>query len=115
MDFTFSEEHLLVRDMARKFAEKTLAPVAAEYDEKQEVNHDALKELGALGFYGMTVPEEYGGTNLGALPYADVMVELSKVDAGTAVAVFDGGRLHAPGVGARAGLGQGEAAHHLAG
>ena len=87
MDFTFSEEHLLVRDMARKFAEKTLAPVAAEYDEKQEVNHDALKELGALGFYGMTVPEEYGGTNLGALPYADVMVELSKVDAGTAVAV----------------------------
>ena len=87
MDFTFSEEHLLVRDMARKFAEKTLAPVAAEYDEKQEVNHDALKELGALGFYGMTVPEEYGGTNLGAQPYADVMVELSKVDAGTAVAV----------------------------
>jgi butyryl-CoA dehydrogenase len=87
MDFTFSEEHLLVRDMARKFAEKELAPVAHEYDEKQEVNFPALKALGELGFYGMTVPEEYGGTNLGALPYADVMIELSKVDAGTAVAV----------------------------
>lgn len=87
MDFSFSEEHLLIRDMARRFADKELAPVTAEFDEKQEVNFAALKALGELGFYGMTVPEEYGGTAMGALAYADVMIELSKVDAGTAVAV----------------------------
>lgn len=87
MDFTFSEEHRLTRDVAKRFAENRLAPTAHEYDEKQEVNFDALRELGELGFYGMTVPEEFGGNALGALPYVDVMIELSKVDAGTAVAV----------------------------
>ena len=87
MDFTLSEEHRMIIDGAKKFAEKELAPVAAELDEKQEVNIKALKELGELGYLGMTVPEEYGGTGAGAIAYAGAMVEFSKVDAGTAVGV----------------------------
>ncbi len=87
MDFTFSEEHRMIIDGAKKFAEKELAPVAAELDEKQEVNLKALKELGELGYLGMTVPEEYGGTGAGAVAYAGAMLEFSKVDAGTAVGV----------------------------
>ncbi|MFN8220687.1 MAG: acyl-CoA dehydrogenase family protein [Fimbriimonadales bacterium] len=87
MDFSFSDEHRLIWDEARKFAENKLAPVVHELDERQEVNIAALKELGELGFLGMTVPEEYGGTNLGAIAYVGVMIELSKVDAGTAVGV----------------------------
>ncbi len=87
MDFTLSEEHQLICQEARRFAEHRLAPVVQELDEKQQVNFEAIKELGALGFLGMTVPEELGGTNLGALAYVGVMIELSKVDAGTAVAV----------------------------
>lgn len=87
MDFTISEEHRLIWDEARRFAEGRLAPVVQELDEKQEVNMAAVKELGGLGFMGMTVPEEYGGTALGALAYAGVMIELSKADAGTSVAV----------------------------
>jgi len=87
MDFTFSEEHRMIIDGAKKFAEKELAPVAAELDEKQEVNIKALKELGELGYLGMTVPEEYGGTGAGAVAYAGAMVEFSKVDAGTSVGV----------------------------
>jgi alkylation response protein AidB-like acyl-CoA dehydrogenase len=87
MDFTFSEEQRLIIDGAKKFAEKELAPIAAELDEKQEVNLKALKELGELGYLGMTVPEEYGGTGAGAVAYAGAMLEFSKSDAGTAVGV----------------------------
>jgi alkylation response protein AidB-like acyl-CoA dehydrogenase len=75
----------MVIEEAKKFAEKKLAPAAAEFDEKQEVNLAALKELGELGYLGMTVPEEYGGTDLGTVPYVGAMIEFSKADAGTAV------------------------------
>jgi alkylation response protein AidB-like acyl-CoA dehydrogenase len=87
MDFELSEEHRMIIDGAKKFAEKELAPLAAEYDEKQETNVAALKTLGELGYLGMTVPEEYGGTGVGAVAYAGAMVEFSKVDAGVSVGV----------------------------
>jgi alkylation response protein AidB-like acyl-CoA dehydrogenase len=87
MDFELSEEQKMVIEEAKKFAEKKLAPAVEKLDEKQEVNLAALKELGALGYLGMTVPEEYGGTALGAIPYVGAMIEFSKVDAGTAVGV----------------------------
>ena len=87
MDFELSEEQKMVIEEAKKFAEKKLAPAVEKLDEKQEVNLAALKELGGLGYLGMTVPEEYGGTALGAIPYVGAMIEFSKVDAGTAVGV----------------------------
>jgi alkylation response protein AidB-like acyl-CoA dehydrogenase len=87
MDFKLSEEQQMVVDGAKKFAEKELAPVVMELDEKQEPNLTALKALGELGYLGMTVPEEYGGSGLGAVAYAGAMIEFSKVDAGTAVGV----------------------------
>ena len=87
MDFELTEEQRMVIDEARKFADKALAPRVAELDEKQECNLEAIRELGGLGFLGMTVPEEFGGSGLGAVAYAGAMIELSKVDAGTAVAV----------------------------
>ena len=87
MNFEFSEEQQMVIDGARKFAEKELAPVAEELDAKQESNIAALRKLGELGYLGMTVSEEYGGTGLGAVAYAGAMIEFSKVDAGTAVGV----------------------------
>ena len=87
MDFDLSEEQKMVIEEAKKFSEKKLAPAVEKLDEKQEVNLAALKELGELGYLGMTVPEEYGGTALGAIPYVGAMIEFSKVDAGTAVAV----------------------------
>ena len=80
MDFELSEEQRMVTEEAKKFAEKKLAPAAAEFDEKQEVNLAALKELGELGYLGMTVPEEYGGTALGIIPYVGAMIEFSKAN-----------------------------------
>ncbi|MBU2573901.1 MAG: acyl-CoA dehydrogenase family protein [Elusimicrobia bacterium] len=87
MDFTFNEEQKMIIDGARRYAREKLAPVAAELDEKAEVNLKALKELGALGYLGMTVPEEYDGSNAGAVAYAASIIEFSKADAGAAVAV----------------------------
>jgi alkylation response protein AidB-like acyl-CoA dehydrogenase len=77
----------MIIDGAKKFAEKELAPLAAEYDEKQRSNVDALKALGELGYLGMTVPEDYGGTGVGAVAYAGAMIEFSKADAGVSVGV----------------------------
>jgi len=87
VNFEFSEEQKMVIDGAKKFADKELAPVAEELDAKQESNIAALRKLGELGYLGMTVSEEYGGTGLGAVAYAGAMIEFSKVDAGTAVGV----------------------------
>jgi butyryl-CoA dehydrogenase len=87
MDFELNEEQRMVIDQAKKFAEKTLAPAVEKLDAAQESNIPALKQLGQLGYLGMTVPEEFGGSGLGAVAYAGAMIELSKADAGAAVAV----------------------------
>jgi butyryl-CoA dehydrogenase len=87
MDFDLNEEQRMVVEGARAFAREKLAPAAERLDAAQEPNLPALKELGALGYLGMTVPDEYGGTDLGAVAYAGAMIEFSKEDAGTSVAV----------------------------
>jgi butyryl-CoA dehydrogenase len=87
MNFEFSEEQKMVIDGAREFSKDKLAPVAEKFDEKQEVNMEALRELGQLGYMGMTVPEEFGGTGLGAIAYVGAMIEFSKADSGVSVAV----------------------------
>jgi butyryl-CoA dehydrogenase len=87
MNFELTEEQQMVIDGAKKFAEKELAPVVAELDVKQQPNIPALKKLGELGYLGMTVTEEFGGSGLGAVAYAGAIIEFSKVDAGTAVGI----------------------------
>ena len=87
MDFSFSEEQEMIIGGARRFAEKELAPVVEELDQKGESNVKALRDLGKLGYMGMTIPVEYGGSDVGAVAYAGSMLELSKEDAGTSVAV----------------------------
>ncbi|MGD0781502.1 MAG: acyl-CoA dehydrogenase family protein [Candidatus Aminicenantales bacterium] len=87
MDFDLNEEQRMAVEGARAFAREKLAPAVEELDAAQEPNLSALKELGALGYLGMTVPEEYGGTGMGAVAYAGAMIEFSKEDAGTSVGV----------------------------
>ncbi len=87
MDFSFSEEQEMIIGGARRFAEKELAPVVEELDQKGESNVKALRDLGNLGYMGMTIPVEYGGSDVGAVAYAGSILELSKGDAGTSVAV----------------------------
>ncbi|SOE87587.1 Acyl-CoA dehydrogenase [Burkholderia sp. YR290] len=69
-----------VRDAARIFAKERLAPGAARRDAEHSFPRDELTEMGALGFLGMLVPEEYGGSNLGMVAYALALEEIASGD-----------------------------------
>jgi alkylation response protein AidB-like acyl-CoA dehydrogenase len=85
MDFQFSEEHSMIKDMARKFAADELAGTAHIRDEKGEFPYEAVKLMGELGFMGMMVPEEYNGAGLDTVSYVLAMEEISRVDASAGV------------------------------
>ena len=73
-----SETHQQIRDMARQFAEKVVRPVADELDRQARFPREIYGEMGELGLFGITVPEEHGGPGFDALAYALVMEELSR-------------------------------------
>ncbi len=85
MNFQFTEEQLMIKETARKFAVEELAPKAAERDEKEEFPHEEVKKLAELGFMGMMTSEKYGGAGLDTISYVLAMEEISKVDASVGV------------------------------
>jgi len=85
MLFQLSEEHLMIRQAARDFAQNELKPGVVERDEHQKFPTAQIKMMGELGFMGMMVSPEYGGSGLGAISYVLVMEELSKIDASASV------------------------------
>ena len=85
MDFTFTEEHKMIRDAARDFAQTELLPGVIERDENQSFPTDQIKKLGDLGFLGMMVDTKYGGAGMDSISYVLAMEEISKVDASTSV------------------------------
>jgi len=87
MDFNLSEDQILLRDTAREFAVKRLAPIAEELDAKAELPPELLKETAELGFFGLLAPEEYGGLAADTLSYALCIEEISKACAGLAIAI----------------------------
>src|ERR1700744_5306321 len=87
MHFEYTEEQLMIRQAARDFARTELLPGVIERDEHQKFPAEQIKKLGELGFLGMMVAPEYGGSGLDALSYVLVMEELSKVDASASVVV----------------------------
>ena len=87
MNFNLSEEHLMIRDAARDFAQNELLPGVIERDTNQTFPHEQIKQLGELGFMGMMVDPNYGGSGLDTLSYVLAMEELSKIDASASVVV----------------------------
>jgi len=85
MDFTFTEEHKMIRDAARDFAQTELLPGVIERDENQIFPTEQIKKLGELGFLGMMVDPKYGGAGMDAISYVLAMEEISKVDASCSV------------------------------
>ena len=83
--FELSEAQVLVRDTARNYAQKTLAPIAARLDREGRFPRDQLLELAELGMMGVNVPEQYGGAQAGAVAYALAMLEIAQGCASTAV------------------------------
>ncbi len=78
MDFEFNEDQKMIKEAAREFASEKLAPKAQEFDEKEELPRELYKELADLGYLGMLMPEEYGGSGLDFISYILTMEEFSK-------------------------------------
>jgi len=87
MDFTLTEEHLMIRDAARDFAKTELLPGVIDRDNKQEFPTEQVKKMGALGFLGMMASPAYGGGGMDTVSYVLAMEELSKIDASASVIV----------------------------
>ncbi len=87
MNFSLTEEHLMIQEAARDFAQTELLPGVIERDNKQEFPDELVKKMGALGFMGIMVDPKYGGSGMDTASYVIVMEELSKIDASASVIV----------------------------
>ena len=87
MDFELSQELIAVRDLAREFAEKEIAPTAAKDDKEQNFRGDLVRKMGDLGFYGTMIPEAYGGNGLGFLAMVLITEEIARVHSAMRVAI----------------------------
>jgi len=87
MDFSLTEEHIMIRDAARDFAQTELLPGVIERDNEQRFPQELVKKMGNLGFMGIMVDPKYGGSGMDAISYVLIMEELSKVDASASVIV----------------------------
>ena len=85
MDFSLSDEQKMVQDMARKFADQELKPIAAEIDQTHRHNDEVLRKMAENGFMGVAIPAEYGGAGMDYLAYALILVEISRGCASTGV------------------------------
>ena len=84
-----TEEHEMIQMAARDFAQKSIVPIAPHHDETGDFPIDTIRQMGALGFMGIEVPEEYGGVGMDTLAYALALTEICKADAshGTVMSV----------------------------
>ena len=80
MDFQFSEEQKMISNSAKDFAEQHIRPNIMKWDESQYFPREILEKAGEMGFMGIFIPEEYGGSGLGYHEYVSIIEEISKVD-----------------------------------
>ncbi len=86
-DLTLTEEQELARKTAHDFAAEKVLPRAAEIDEQAKIPRELIAEMGALGFMGAYVPEQYGGAGLDVLSYTLIVEEINRACASTGVAL----------------------------
>jgi alkylation response protein AidB-like acyl-CoA dehydrogenase len=79
--FPMTDEHEMIRQAARDFAQKEIGPIAAEFDETGEFPRETIRKMGEMGFMGIEVPEAYGGAGMDTLAYVLALEEICKVDA----------------------------------
>lgn len=84
-----SPEHEAIRDTAARFARGKVAPRAFELDRDAAFPYDLVREMGALGFFGLNVPTDYGGSNAGYLAYSLVIEEVAAADSGVCINITD--------------------------
>src|ERR1051326_6059099 len=75
-----TEEQTQIRDAARDFARERLAPFSAQWDREHQYPAEAIREMAEMGFFGMVVPEEWGGSETGQVAYAMALEEIAAGD-----------------------------------
>lgn len=85
MDFSLSEEQLMIRDLARDFARNEIAPKAEHFDKARQFPYEIVAKMAELGFLGLPVPEDLGGTGADTLTYALAVEEISRGDASVGI------------------------------
>jgi alkylation response protein AidB-like acyl-CoA dehydrogenase len=87
MDFAFSDELNMLREMVHKFTEQEIKPVAQQIDVEGEIPQDLINQMAELGFFGICFPEEYGGAGAGELGYCVLSEEVSRGSASVTVLI----------------------------
>ncbi|MCC6504598.1 MAG: Acyl-CoA dehydrogenase [Alphaproteobacteria bacterium ADurb.BinA280] len=80
MDFGFSEEQLMIQDVARRIAQEKIAPTAAHFDQTGDFPSENIRILGENGLMGIEVPAEYGGAGMDPISYVLAMIEIAEAD-----------------------------------
>jgi alkylation response protein AidB-like acyl-CoA dehydrogenase len=88
----------MIQNAARDFAQKEIAPIAAEFDESGEFPYKTIKKMGGMGFMGIEVPEAYGGAGMDTLAYVLALEEICKVDASHGVIMSVNNSLYCHGI-----------------
>ena len=84
-DLFFNQDHIMIQDMVREFAESEIMPIARKLDEEEKFPTELVKQMGELGLMGINVPEKYGGSGLDMVAYATAVMGLARADASVAI------------------------------
>lgn len=93
LNFDLPKDAELTRKVVREFAEKEIAPIAQELDDKEEFSYDLTRKMGELDFFGPFVSEEYGGSEVGYLNYIIIVEEIARIDGSQAATIAAGNSL----------------------
>ncbi len=85
MEHYFSEEHVMLREMVRDFANNEIAPLAEEIDQQERFPEELIPQMAELGLLGLPFPEEYGGAGMDSVAYTVAVEEIAKVDSSVAI------------------------------
>ncbi len=81
----FNEEHSMLVDMVRDFANTEIAPIAKDMEKNGKIPKEIISQMAELGLMGIPIPEKYGGAGMDTVAYAAAVMELAKVDASVAI------------------------------
>jgi alkylation response protein AidB-like acyl-CoA dehydrogenase len=93
LNFDLPKDAELTRKVVREFAEKEIAPIAQELDDKEEFSEELTRKMGELDFFGPFVSEEYGGSDVGYLNYIIIVEEVARIDGSQAATIAAGNSL----------------------
>ena len=98
MDFRLTDDQLLIQAAAREFAQSEIAPIAAKHDASGEFPSATIAKAGELGFMGVEIPEEYGGSGLDPVSFVVMMEEIAAADAAHSTIVSVNNSLYCNGI-----------------